>query len=165
MWNRNRSYGPGGGNSTSPGGGLATEPGGGLSTGPLGGLSTGPGGGLSRGEVGGLFNGPGGGLSSGPLPYMSNISPWRIFVAELERRRMKQYVPADTKAFRIVVEEEDCMSILKFLERMKLISEEWFPIPVTEKFAERMRRFRVWKPTKISSAILPHPLSWLKKKH
>jgi len=37
------------------------------------------------------FSTPGGGKSTGPASYMSNIPPWQVFIAELERRGMHQH--------------------------------------------------------------------------
>ena len=56
------------------------------------------------------------------------------------------------------------MAIVKFLERLKMFREEWFPIPVTENFVKGKHHPRVWKSTIADSSIVPHPLSWLKKK-
>jgi len=41
-----------------------------------------------------MSTGPGGGMSTGPTPYMSNIPPWEVFIAELEKRRMQQQADA-----------------------------------------------------------------------
>ena len=52
-------------------------------------MNTGPGGGLNTGPGGGLYTGPGGGLYSGPTQYCSNIPPWDVLIAYLERSGKK----------------------------------------------------------------------------
>jgi hypothetical protein len=100
--------GPGGGLYTGPGGGLYTGPGGGLYTGPGGGLYTGPSGGLYTGPSGGLYTGPGGGMYTGPCNdhYYSIIPPWDIFIQELLKRGLKNYVDIILKYYKYGIEKQ-----------------------------------------------------------
>ncbi len=56
------------------------------------------------------------------------------------------------------------MSIFKFFEHKNILEEEWFPIPVMEGFVEETHHPRVWKPTIITSVVIPRPLDCLKRK-